>query len=392
MRECENKRDNQQHFAFSPSHSLLVPQSGDDTKNGKDKSNHVQGHLPVAGVASMLQLTVLHAVAHVDVQTDEHPQHQAYPCIGRKEQHHAKASKNTQYGDKWNKWGFKGTGHVRHGSAYYQYSGTDQREGHQRADACHLSGQPCGYKSCQQAHKYHEEQVAACRSTELFVDMREERRQQPVVAHAQEYAALSQQRHHDDGAISEQNRQHDGTVQPGIVRLDDTCRISLPHVLYGYGNGSNALLSAEGGVVCHSRHDVGKNHIEHGAYQQGDQNADRHVPLRVLRLLGSCAHSVEPEEGEEYDGRPSQDAGEAIFAQHARIGRDVRCIVVGIDVFPAEYDKNQYDGNLQEYNEAVEDGAALRTPYQEEAHQHDDKEGGDIYDSTIPGTGGEDLR
>ena len=54
--------------------------------------------------------------------------------------------------------------------------------------------------------------------------------------------------------------------------------------------------------------------------------------------------------------------------------------------------KNQYDGNLQEYNEAVEDGAAFRTPYQEEAHQHDDKEGGDIYDSTIPGTGGEDLR
>ena len=49
-------------------------------------------------------------------------------------------------------------------------------------------------------------------------------------------------------------------------------------------------------------------------------------------------------------------------------------------------------GNLQEYNEAVEDGAAFRTPYQEEAHQHDDKEGGDIYDSTIPGTGGEGLR
>jgi len=58
----------------------------------------------------------------------------------------------------------------------------------------------------------------------------------------------------------------------------------------------------------------------------------------------------------------------------------------------AEIDKNQYDGNLQEYNEAVEDGAAFRTPYQEEAHQHDDKEGGDIYDSTIPGTGGEGLR
>ncbi len=81
-----------------------------------------------------------------------------------------------------------------------------------------------------------------------------------------------------------------------------------------------------------------------------------------------------------------------IFANSTRIGRDVRCIVVGIDVFPAEYDKNQYDGNLQEYNEAVEDGAAFRTPYQEEAHQHDDKEGGDIYDSTIPGTGGEGLR
>ena len=144
------------------------------------------------------------------------------------------------------------------------------------------------------------------------------------------------------------------------------------------------MLSAEGGVVCHSRHDVGKNHIEHGAYQQGDQNADRHIPLRVLRLLGSCAHGIESEEGEEYDGRSSQDAGESIFAQYARIGRDVRCIVVGIDVFPAEYDKNQYDGNLQEYNEAVEDGAAFCSANQEDAHQHYDQERRDIERSLAP--------
>ena len=93
------------------------------------------------------------------------------------------------------------------------------------------------------------------------------------------------------------------------------------------------------------------------------------MPIGMFRfgffVSWAAVLSVETRGRRRIRGRPSQDAGEAIFAQHARIGRDVRCIVVGIDVFPAEYDKNQYDGNLQEYNEAVEDGAAFRTPYQE---------------------------
>ena len=148
-------------------------------------------------------------------------------------------------------WGFKGTGHVRHGSAYYQYSGTDQREGHQRADACHLSGQPCGYKSCQQAHKYHEEQVAACRSTELSLICEKKGGSSPSWLMLRNTRLCPSSVTMMTEQYPEQNGQHDGTVQPGIVRLDDTCSISLPHVLYGYGNGSNALLSAEGGVVCH---------------------------------------------------------------------------------------------------------------------------------------------
>ena len=72
--------------------------------------------MPIGILVSLLVCTVLYMVfAHVmtGVEMCIRDRHQAYPCIGRKEQHHAKASKNTQYGDKWNKWGFKGTGHVR---------------------------------------------------------------------------------------------------------------------------------------------------------------------------------------------------------------------------------------------------------------------------------------
>jgi len=106
-----------------------------------------------------------------------------------------------------------------------------------------------------------------CRSTVLFMNLREERRQQAVTAHAEEHTALTEQSDHNHGTITEKDSHDNGTVQPWIGRGDDSGCISRTHVVDGYGYWSNALLTGKLGVVCHARHDMGKEDIKHGTHQ-----------------------------------------------------------------------------------------------------------------------------
>ena len=99
------------------------------------------------------------------------------------------------------------------------------------------------------------------RCTEALVDFGEERWQKTVAAHAQEYTALSEQGDHDYRAVSKQNSQDDGLVQPWISGLYDTCGIRMPHLFNGYSYRSNAHLSTEIGVMGYSCHDMGKENI-----------------------------------------------------------------------------------------------------------------------------------
>ncbi len=54
--------------------------------------------------------------------------------------------------------------------------------------------------------------------------------------------------------------------------------------------------------------------IEHGADDERAQNADRHVALRIMRLLRRGRHGVEADIGEEHYGRAAQYAAQAEFA------------------------------------------------------------------------------
>ena len=51
--------------------------------------------------------------------------------------------------------------------------------------------------------------------------------------------------------------------------------------------------------------------VQDGDDRQRRQDADRHVALRVLGLLGRGGDDVEADEGEEHDGRAGDDAAEA---------------------------------------------------------------------------------
>lgn len=65
MRKSENKRDDQQDFTFFPTNGLLMPESRDHTKDGKDDPDHIQSQLTVAVRLIVFQFAMLDAVARI---------------------------------------------------------------------------------------------------------------------------------------------------------------------------------------------------------------------------------------------------------------------------------------------------------------------------------------
>lgn len=209
----EDERNDQQGLILVPSYGLLVPESGNDAQYRKHESQYVQHHVAFPVQAMRLQFAVLAAVAGIDIQSDEHPEYQAYPGICRKEAHHAEADEDSHDGGEGDKGDLETPFYSGHGLADNQYGGAYQGKGQQGTDAGHFSGYLGGDEACQQTYHYHEEQVAVHGGVEPGTDAGEKGWQQAVVAHAQEDAALSHQSDHNDGAISEKNGQDDGSVE-----------------------------------------------------------------------------------------------------------------------------------------------------------------------------------
>ena len=66
------------------------------------------------------------------------------------------------------------------------------------------------------------------------------------------------------------------------------------------------------------------------------EDADRHVLLRIPRLLRGRAHGVEADVGEEDQPGAAEHAAPAELAEGAGVGRDERMPVGGVDVLDAE--------------------------------------------------------
>ena len=83
MCKGKDERNDQQDFTLFPTDGLLMPKPCDHTKDGKDDTDHIQGLMAAAIVLIVLQLTVFDAVASINVQSDQHPEHQSDPSVGR---------------------------------------------------------------------------------------------------------------------------------------------------------------------------------------------------------------------------------------------------------------------------------------------------------------------
>lgn len=72
--EGKEERDDEQHFAFAPTHGLLMPETRQDRENGEYDANHVERELTAMTLFSQFQFAMLDAIDRIDVQSDEHPQ------------------------------------------------------------------------------------------------------------------------------------------------------------------------------------------------------------------------------------------------------------------------------------------------------------------------------
>ncbi len=111
-------------------------------------------------------------------------------------------------------------------------------------------------------------------------------------------------------------------------------------------------------------------YIEDRADDEGRNDADGHVALRILALLTGCGDGVEADVGEEDDGAASEYAGEAV--------RHKGVVVAGVDEPDAEEHKGKDGGNFDQHHEVVGARGLADTDDEHDRDEEDDEEGRDI--------------
>src|SRR5713226_9252868 len=99
----------------------------------------------------------------------------------------------------------------------------------------------------------------------------------------------------------------------------------------------NRRFTTSGAEILHSRHttqDVGEEYVKNRANYQRAENTDRHVALRIFRLLGCGRNRVEADNREEDDASSTENAQQAAvvvgYALWRHIGgrsRYKRCVI-----------------------------------------------------------------
>ena len=148
-------------------------------------------------------------------------------------------------------------------------------------------------------------------------------RQQPVVGHRVEDARLGHHHHDHDGAEARQSRRARRASSWRSATAPTTCPTARP---------AAALIATTIGagdpVICsyghEADHDARHEDVEDRADDQRPEDADRHVLLRVARLLRGDRDGVESDVGEEDDARAPQDAAPSVLAEGAGVRRDER--------------------------------------------------------------------
>ena len=116
----------------------------------------------------------------------------------------------------------------------------------------------------------------------------------------------------------------------------------------------------------------GDDDVDDRADDEGADDPDRHVALRVAALLGDRRDGVEADVGEEDDRRARRDSREPV----GREGMPVR----GLDVLEADEDEEAEDDELDRHHPEVEVRGLPDPPDEHDRDGGDDRDGEDVED------------
>ena len=122
------------------------------------------------------------------------------------------------------------------------------------------------------------------------------------------------------------------------------------------------------------RHESGRDKTHDDVNQRADgqptQNADRHVPLRVLGFLRRGRNGIEADVREEHNRGPLVDAAPSV--------RRKRRVVGGIDVHRAKADEQRQHEQLDDHHQIVRACALLDADVEECGDRQNDQRGWNI--------------
>ena len=192
MGEADEDGQDEHRLVGGPSCRLLMPESRDDTEHGKRQSESVE-HRDAAAFravfACRFQMAVAYAIMTVDVKADEHPKHETYPSVGRQEYHETETCDDASHRHEGHKRRAESAWHVGHGFSHDQYAGTYQCKRQERADARHFASHASRDEGGEGGHGRHADEVVDSRRSKAAVYLREDGRQESVVAHGHKHAA-----------------------------------------------------------------------------------------------------------------------------------------------------------------------------------------------------------
>ncbi len=204
------------------------------------------------------------------------------------------------------------------------------------------------------------------------MNLAKHRRQQPVLRHRVEDSRLAHQ-HHQDHRRQPRDR----------ADLDDGPE---PHqaIARGVDAHGNRIRHVELGVLHQSGEHQRHRDVEHRTDGQRGQDPDRHVLLRIPRLLRRRGHRIEADVREEDHARTPDDAVPAEVAVTLR-RRNERDPVLPVDERQAKPDEQQHDRDLHDHNGIVERRRLPDAHHQHGCHDGHDHHGRHIQHRTSGG-------
>src|SRR5436189_400880 len=230
---------------------------------------------------------VLEPIREIQQQSHRHPDPEPLPRAHGKTDHRVDARERSRDAHEPDEWHLERTRPIGLLVAQHQHADAHDRERRERSDVRQVVDLVLVEHQAAEGHDQAGHDRRDVRRPVLGVDLGGPLREQAVARHGEEDARLAVLK----------DEQHRGQRDDGACR-DDPARRRQP--------GDLERLRER--IRCFElliRHDAGRddadNDIDDRADGEADENASRHVPLRILRLLRGGTDRVETDVGKEHD-------------------------------------------------------------------------------------------